>query len=85
MGDRIGRLDRGREGVQRDEVGRVFLQAGEMAASLECLRPSVRGSIAIPFIEHEPDGRRRMGGCRGRRRGALAPDPGARDGSSPEA
>ena len=44
------------------------------------MRPSVCVSIVFLWVEHEPDGRRRTGGCRGRRRGALAPDPDARDG-----
>ena len=81
IGDRVGRLDRGREGVHRDDISRDIRQMAKIAASLGRLRPSVCVSIAFTWVEHEPDGSRRTGGCR-RRRGALAPDPDARDGSS---
>src|SRR5205809_7524649 len=54
---------------------------GAIAASLGRMRPSVCVSMALPWVEHEPDGCRGTGGGRGRRRGALAPDPDPRDGS----
>ena len=47
MGDSVGRLDRGREGVQRDEFGRVIRQTGKEAASLGRPRPSVCVSITL--------------------------------------
>ena len=82
VGGRVGRLNRGCEGVQRDELGRVIRQAGAEVASLGRPCPSVGVSITLPRVDDEPDGRRRTGGCRGRRRGALASDPVARNGAS---
>ena len=41
IGDSIGRLDRGREGVHRDELGRVTCQTGGKVASLGRFRPSL--------------------------------------------
>ena len=80
IGDSVCRLDCGREGVHRDDISRDIRQMAKIAASLGRPRPSVWVSIAFTWVEHEPDGSRRTGGCR--RRGALAPDPDARDGSS---
>ena len=80
--DGVGRLHGGREGVQRGEVGRVVREAAEEAAGLSRICPSVCASIALSGVEGEPGGRRRMGGRRDRRGGALAADPAARNGSA---